>query len=392
MKPTRLKQPTRTTEATREVTPGAVRRNDAGASARTAGLALPADNFATPPVRDRVADAIKAPQRFSARSSSRPGAATRQATLQGKDVERTSAPLATTKRTIDLPDAWLRAATESMHAMPPLESTYDLRVALHGAPARALIKAAGFAGGFDSARELVLMNFTDAWDLQANIFAFDVERNTLRALGTTESGELDAVLGWDGTNTPKRFANAALLPVGPDAWDSGKRLAGFDDIAEYMPKEPIDFAAIDAKPLGPDRRPAMRELAPVLAAVPASLDFYRVGGNAGGSSVSIASATVTHTIEASPGTSFVSAGWSTDASIDAAILGLVNPRGAGEAWTEANDAIADSRFGASNPRPLLWLAQSDGAVRFVAFSAQPTTPAVLEVGTNPLAVRLHGAG
>jgi D-glycero-D-manno-heptose 1,7-bisphosphate phosphatase len=302
--------------------------------------------------------------------------------------------LTATRETKDLPAAWLRAATEQMQRRSQEEpGYYDYRVALHGADATALLKAAKKAGAgcrvdLDPAAEILLANVYGFDELAASLTAFNVKTGAARPLGELDDESLEPALAWDGRSAPKRFAHAVLLPVTNDRWDSGDDLVGFDALPEHHLTTPLDFEALIA--LGPSQVPELGDAGAAFSARPAGLDFYDLGLDAAGAKVSIRSGDVRHEIPASEGTTFVAAGWSSGASIDAALHGLTDPRLDRDPWREADDVLSASSFGTDNARPLLWLKQSDGALRFIAFSKKPEQPFLLEVRTQPLLAVRHG--
>jgi hypothetical protein len=142
--------------------------------------------------------------------------------------------------------------------------------------------------------------------------------------------------------------------------------------------------------LGPSQQPKLGTVSAALAKTPDALNFYQLALSPDGKSLAVGSGRNAEKLTAAAGTTFTQAGWSTGASIEASLNGVASPRLDTQRWLDADDALSSSRFGANTARPLLWLKQSDGEVRFVAFSAKPEKPVVLEIETAPLKVSVHG--
>lgn len=304
--------------------------------------------------------------------------------------------LRTTGKTSELPAAWLRGATAALqeHAAADPRGYYDHRVALHGADATRLL--ANFAKETNSAKpafsagsELLMVQVHGGDELYAELFAHDVLTGKTRPVGQLDYETLEPALQWDGLSAPKTLENAVRLPLGKNAYDWGDTLVGFDSIPKHKLTEALDFDALVK--LGPSQQPALAPAMAALARAPQAVaDLYQLALSGDGKSVSVSSGATRHKLEATAGAKFVEAGWSTGASIDQAIEGLASPRLERDGWIDAEDAITHSRFGSDKERPLLWLKQDDGKVRFVAFSAKADQPNLVEVAGNPLKVTGHG--
>lgn len=301
-----------------------------------------------------------------------------------------------TEKTSELPAPWLRAATAALqeHAAEDPRGYYDYRVAVHGDAASKLAKnltrldSASGGPAFEAGKELLLVNVHGGDELAAEVFALDVLTQKVRTLGSLDYDTLETAIAWDGFKAPDLFKKGVLLPISNTAWDSGDQLAGFDELARHTLAEPLDFEKLVK--LGPSQEPRLSAVGAALAKAPDALSFYKLALGADSTSLTVRSGSASEKLTAAPGTTFTAAGWSTGASIEAALAGVANPRLDAQRWLDADDALSASRFGSDTARPLLWLEQSDGAVRFLAFSAKPEKPVVLEVQTRPLLVSVHG--
>ncbi|MBK7859435.1 MAG: hypothetical protein IPJ65_12590 [Archangiaceae bacterium] len=303
--------------------------------------------------------------------------------------------LRTTRQSAELPAAWLRGATAAAqtHSEADPRGYYDHRVAVHGAAATALLERFAAETGESkpelcAGNELLLVQVHGGDELNANLVAYDVLTGQARELGRLDYETLDAVLGWDGTAAPEALADGVRLPVENGAFDWGDTLVGFESIAEHQLAEPLDFAALVK--LGESKQPALAPAAAGLSKAPPQVkDVFSFAVSGDAKSVTATSGATTFTLTASAGATFTGAGWSSDASITQSLAVLASPQLDREAWVEADDALLDSRFGTRDPRPLLWLEQSNGDVSVVAFGASAEQPSMLEIAARPLNVTLH---
>jgi len=316
------------------------------------------------------------------------------------DVPRPDAALATgaaqtlrtTKKTADLPAAWLRGATAAVqtHAAADPRGYYDHRVALHGADATKLLANFAKETGekkppFSAGSELLLVQVHGGDELYAELFAYDVLTGKTREVGQLDYETIEPVLQWDGLSTPKVLDDGVMLPLGPGKYDWDDTLVGFEDLAKHALAEPLDFDALVK--LGPSQQPALEPAAAALTKAPKPVkELFALALSADGKSLKAGP----HTLKASDGARFVEAGWSSAASVEKSIEGLASARLEKDAWIDAEDALTASRFGTDKERPLLWLKDSKGDVKFFAFSVKADSPNVLQVDSKPLKVTLHG--